>query len=78
MEATGFTLADFLQYGAALVAIIGGFFAFVRPALRIVGEYGKLELEVRAIKHVIYDPESGNSALSRQVGHIRGKLGFDD
>ena len=78
MEQAEFTLADFLQYGSALVAIIGGFFAFVRPALRLSGEYSKLELEVRAIKHVIYDKESGNTALSRQVGHIRGRLGFDD
>ena len=78
MEETGFTLADFLQYGAALVAITGGFFAFVRPALRVVGAYEKLAIEVRGMPHVIYDPESGNADLSRQVGHFRGRLGLDD
>ncbi len=78
MEETGFTLADFLQYGAALVAITGGFFAFVRPALRVVSAYETLAIQVRAMKHVIYDKESGNAALSRQVGHIRGRLGLDD
>jgi len=78
MESTGLTLAEYLQYGAALIAIIGGFFAFVRPALRVVGEYGKLDIRVRAIEHVIFDKESGNSALSRQVGHLRGQLGLND